>query len=501
MRISLALAGLVLSLTGVATAAVTPLPGVSPQRVIAGSYFANAPVFKVTDDSGAPVAGAVVALQMASFMSAETTVNCTNPGGLYPQGYCSATTQADGTVAFSRLRDDFAGNYDVPVTAVLGQRDLGGVTLSFTVDPRGAPATLSLVSGAAQTTVQSSQFPNPFVFKLTRNNDPIAGAMILVQANTEGPTPGSGGNGSANFYTDGNGLASGMFRPDAAVGNGVLDALYVDEEAGAFVRASAAYTVTNLRGGFDLSLQDLWWGGVAENGWGISIIQHEQRLFNVLFAYDDSGNPTWYAQPTSRWVSGIGGQLTADLYSPRAAPWYAYDASKFVPGQPVGFADYIFTNESAAQVSTYFFEPSWNGSTIEVGGHGAAIVPQPFSLPAASPITGLGDMWWGGPEQNGWGMAIEEHPGTLFIAWFTYDDQGKPTWLAMPGGKWTDGSTYTGSIYRTHTAGWANGYDASRLTVTPVGTFTLHFASMEQASIDVQVDGRSVTLPLVRQPF
>jgi hypothetical protein len=84
----------------------------------------------------------------------------------------------------------------------------------------------------------------------------------------------------------------------------------------------------------------------------------------------------------------------------------------------------------------------------------------------------------------------QEHTGVLFIVWFTYDDQGKPMWLVMPGGEWKDASTYVGTVYRTHAAGWDHGYDASKLTVTPVGSFTLRFASREQASMAVQVDGR-----------
>jgi len=38
--------------------------------------------------------------------------------------------------------------------------------------------------------------------------------------------------------------------------------------------------------------QDMWWGGAAENGWGVSVVQHRDLLFSVVYAYDAAGQPT-----------------------------------------------------------------------------------------------------------------------------------------------------------------------------------------------------------------
>src|SRR5260221_4199420 len=43
--------------------------------------------------------------------------------------------------------------------------------------------------------------------------------------------------------------------------------------------------------------QDLWWSGMAENGWGLSIVQHRDILFGVGYAYDARRKPLWESIP------------------------------------------------------------------------------------------------------------------------------------------------------------------------------------------------------------
>src|SRR5688572_14920217 len=47
--------------------------------------------------------------------------------------------------------------------------------------------------------------------------------------------------------------------------------------------------------------QDMWWGGTGENGWGMSVVQHGERLFVAIYAYDAAGAPTWYVMPGGTW--------------------------------------------------------------------------------------------------------------------------------------------------------------------------------------------------------
>ncbi len=66
------------------------------------------------------------------------------------------------------------------------------------------------------------------------------------------------------------------------------------------------------------NLNDLWWGGLAENGWGVSLAQEGATLFGVWHTFDREGRPTWFALPGGNW---IGAQFRATLYRSGGAPW------------------------------------------------------------------------------------------------------------------------------------------------------------------------------------
>src|SRR5690349_7300832 len=74
--------------------------------------------------------------------------------------------------------------------------------------------------------------------------------------------------------------------------------------------------------------QDMWWSGPGENGWGMSIVQHRDILFGVIYAYDDAGKPTWYVLPGGTW-NDAKTAFTGALYLPTGTPYGAYDATKF----------------------------------------------------------------------------------------------------------------------------------------------------------------------------
>jgi hypothetical protein len=109
-------------------------------------------------------------------------------------------------------------------------------------------------------------------------------------------------------------------------------------------------------------------------------------------------------------------------------------------------------------------------------------------------------MWRGGPEQNGWGIALMEQAGGLFSVWLTYDEQGLPMWFAMPAGRWTDASTFEGEIFQTSGPRWPD-YDKSRLVVTRVGNFSFRFHDRERATFRWTIGGRSGSNEITRQPF
>jgi hypothetical protein len=236
--------------------------------------------------------------------------------------------------------------------------------------------------------------------------------------------------------------------------------------------------------------QDMWWAGSDENGWGMSVVQHRDTLFSVIYAYDTSGNPTWYVMPGGAWNASHT-VYSGAVYLPRGSPYSAYDVSQFVVGDPIGNAAIDFTDSANVQLAYTLYDVTGR----------KAISRQPFGPVDASGGLAVGDMWWGGVAQNGWGLALLQQYRTIFGVWFTYDASGAPTWYVMPSGSWTDASTWAGHVYRTTGSPWLGAaYDRSRLRTVDVGSFRFTFAG-DAATFDYTIDGRAGSVPIERQAF
>ncbi|MBC7624597.1 MAG: hypothetical protein H7232_14570 [Aeromicrobium sp.] len=238
---------------------------------------------------------------------------------------------------------------------------------------------------------------------------------------------------------------------------------------------------------------DLWWVGTTENGWGMSINQHGNTQLNVLFVYDSAGNPAWYVLPGGAWNSDFT-TYSGALYQPRSAPLNAYNAAQFAVGAPVGTISINFTGKSTAVVSYTI-----NGISGQ-----KSMQRQAFGR-GTTPLT-VGDMWWGGSAQDGWGISITQQAGILFGAWYTYGIDGKAIWYVMTDGTW-NGLTYTGAFVSLTSSPWLGAtYDPSRVAVVPAGTLSLVFsdannALMTYAFTSGPFAGTTQTKPIVRQPY
>ena len=237
-------------------------------------------------------------------------------------------------------------------------------------------------------------------------------------------------------------------------------------------------------------LQDMWWAGREENGWGMSVVQHASTLFSVIYAYDAGGKPIWYVMPGGTWDAART-SFSGAVYVPRGAPYSAYDTSKFTPGAPVGNVTITFRDATTALLEY----------TIDGVSGQRNVQRQEFGVPDPTATADVGDMWWGGFAQNGWGIAVLKQHRTLFSVWFTYDANGAPTWFVMPTGYWSDANTYEGHVYRTTGSPWlGRAYDLNAFKVADVGAFRYRFG-IEGATFDYIIDGKGGTMGLVRQPF
>ncbi len=239
---------------------------------------------------------------------------------------------------------------------------------------------------------------------------------------------------------------------------------------------------------------DMWWVGPSENGWGVSITQHGRAQFIVLYVYDAFGQPIWYVLPQGTWNAG-NTAFTGALYQPTSSPFSSYNSGAFLPGgatgASVGTATVTYTSANAATL-TY---------TINGVSGSKSIVRQPFGTDDGLARMQVGDMWWAGIGENGWGMNIAQHNRVLFPVWYTYDNQGRTVFYAVTGGIWT-GSSFTGDIYSTIGSVWLGAnYNPAQFVVTKVGTMQLDFSDQSNAVMTYTVNGLTQKKIIMRQPY
>jgi hypothetical protein len=236
-------------------------------------------------------------------------------------------------------------------------------------------------------------------------------------------------------------------------------------------------------------VQDMWWAGSTENGWGMSLVQHNDTLFAAMYIYDANGKPTWLVMPGGAWDS-THTIYTGSLYTPVGTPFFSYDASRLTVGNAKGSLKITFQDANDAILDyTIGGVSSRKLVTREIFAGGGATTPD------------RSDLWWGGTAQNGWGITILQQASTLFPVWYTYDANGAATWYVMPGGTWTSTDTYEGHVYRTTGSPWIGvGYDPTKLQVFDVGTYRIQFTG-DSASFNYTVDDHSGTIPLVKERF
>lgn len=245
--------------------------------------------------------------------------------------------------------------------------------------------------------------------------------------------------------------------------------------------------------------QDLWWAGPQENGWGLNLTQHREMLFGELFIYDDAGEATWLVMSSGQWDESRT-TFTGSVYRPRGTGFFNYHVIEYAIGAPVGSLALTFTGDSSMQLA------------YEIDGiQGSRELTRiPFGPKHAMPLPSYGDLWWAGPNQNGWGLVVAQQHRSLFALWFTYDERGKPTWFAAPSGKISTAKEssrelsvydFEGTIYKPRGSPWLGApYDASRHSMTAFGTLKLKLHP-DNIRMDFDMPVAKGSEQLVRVPF
>lgn len=239
-----------------------------------------------------------------------------------------------------------------------------------------------------------------------------------------------------------------------------------------------------------LNVQDLWWSA-GENGHGLSIQQKGTNLFITWYLYDATGRPNWVVVPAGRWNSDFT-EWTGDAYTPRGT-WFArYDARQVQVGQPVGQLRLRFASNDAFTLTYSLNNTSGTKQFTRFAfGQAGQVAPGAYA-----------DMWYGGTNNGGWGLAVNQQSGTLFMAWYTYDQSGAATWFVVPSGSWA-GRTYTGRVFKTTGAPVLGAaFNPNAVRATDVGSMEVTFTpDGRNASLIYTVEGQSGFESIGRLPF
>jgi hypothetical protein len=237
--------------------------------------------------------------------------------------------------------------------------------------------------------------------------------------------------------------------------------------------------------------QDLWWVGYEENGWGISVTQHGDVLFVIVFAYDAQGRNTWYVMPGGSW-NATRTSYTGALYSPRGRPFNEHVAANLVPGSPVGSLVLDFYDTMNAR------------AVIRVGGaESIKIIKRQFFGVRDERVTGrYGDIWWAGAARSGWGFVLQQQYASMFALMFTYAPDGLPVWYTMPSITQNSNLVFSGPVHKTKSSRWPAGYDPNLLQAPDVGEFSVEFNEAGTgADFRFRAEERTGTFSISRQPF
>jgi hypothetical protein len=95
--------------------------------------------------------------------------------------------------------------------------------------------------------------------------------------------------------------------------------------------------------------------------------------------------------------------------------------------------------------------------------------------------------WWYTASEPGTGISMEIEKDKLFMAWYIYDQEGRPVWLTSHGAL-TGGSHFSGNLYAW--TGWPLGEAYSPPSSEKVGEVEIDFTGSDQAAMSWTYNGR-----------
>jgi len=121
-------------------------------------------------------------------------------------------------------------------------------------------------------------------------------------------------------------------------------------------------------------------------------------------------------------------------------------------------------------------------------------------LVAAGPVraTDYSDLWYI-PAEGGWGANVVQSDDFMFVTFFIYGPDNKPTWYSADL-SW-DGAKFTGGLFTTTGTYWLPPWNAADVTTQQVGTatFTPDALNAYQATLSWTVNGVGTAIKAVER--
>ena len=134
---------------------------------------------------------------------------------------------------------------------------------------------------------------------------------------------------------------------------------------------------------------------------------------------------------------------------------------------------------------------------------GAAVRAAATGVPP--PIVQAGGLWWDLADgEDGTGFTISHQGDVIFLAWYTYDANGRAWWLSMTANKTSsDPETYSGQLFAFKGPPFNSvPFDPTKVQMTSQGTATLKFIDLNNATFSYNLfSGISGSKPITRTLF
>lgn len=261
-------------------------------------------------------------------------------------------------------------------------------------------------------------------------------------------------------------------------------------------------TITTRPGRIEKAAQfeGMWNSTLAsELGWGINFAQQDDLIFATWFTYDASGRASWLAASLQQLAPD--GPFEGTVYSTNGPPFNSKFSAAAVVATMSGTMRVTFSSPDKA-VLDYSVNGISRTQPIQRQVFGTVPTCTWSTQADLNAARNFQDLWWSSPAQSeaGWGVNFTHQGDTIYATWFTYDELGRPWWLAAVMQQQIGvGVTYGGNVLAFDGPPFGSKFNAAQVHSRQVGSATVWFGDGNRAVFTSTVNGFSQGKTIERQ--